>query len=75
MREWSFDGIETIVAWRETTQYWTRGDEGLSLYQMAYKSLITDALFLGYIHVNIYSYFMFRYFMLHRVYKFTYVYA
>ena len=36
MRKWSFGGLEpTIVAWRETTQYWTRGDdEGQFVYLM-----------------------------------------
>ena len=71
MRKWSFGGLETIVACRETTQYWTRGDdEGQFVYQMRFFLVI-------YINLDMYvfksmscvmyiSYFMFRYCMHHR---------
>ena len=74
MRKWSFGVLETIVAWRETTQYWTRGDdEGQFVYLMR-------SFLIMYLTLNIYiiksisyiiniSYFMFKYFMYHRVYR------
>ena len=63
LRAWSFCGLETIVAWREATQYWTRGDdEGQSVHQMRYFLVI-------YINLDMYviksmSYVMYIYLIL-----------